>query len=176
MVYCRAFPTPQLPILSSHHHITSSSSHRSGHYSSLRQTTTPLLVLFLLVVFQEGGHRGGYGRPRGEGRRNAPRQGCLGRRSGPGTRLTPRSQPPRAPLALFPPSRTSDEPVRCRPRPGWSRRFSFNVRTGLVFGRTEECAETPHASSRIPLSSPPRHHSTCLSRQSSRFGAGEGAV
>ena len=94
------FPhTAALPILSSHHHITSSSSHRSGHYSSLRQTTTPLLVLFLLLVFQEGGNRGEYGRPRGEGRRNAPRQGCLGRRSGPGTRLSPRSQPPRAPLA-----------------------------------------------------------------------------
>ena len=35
----------------------------------------------------------------GKGGRNAPLQGCLGRRSGPGARISPRSQPPRAPLA-----------------------------------------------------------------------------
>ena len=49
---------------------------------------------------------GGIGENRGrlrpassEGGQNAPRQGCLGSRSGPGTRLSPRYHPPCAPLA-----------------------------------------------------------------------------
>ena len=52
------------------------------------------------------------GAPPGEGGRKARRQGCLGRRSSPGTWIFPRSLPPRAPLrSLFTPSHA---PVACR--------------------------------------------------------------
>ena len=60
-------------------------------------------------VFREGGNRGRLRPASSEGGRNSPRQGCLGRRAGPGTRPSPRSQPPRAPLApcFHPPDRLS---------------------------------------------------------------------
>ena len=52
-------------------------------------------------VIPEGGQRGGASaaRPRGGGGRNSRRPGCLGRPPGPGPWISPRSQPPLAPLA-----------------------------------------------------------------------------
>ena len=55
-----------------------------------------LKVMSKSKVAEEGGRV----RPAsGEGGRNARRQGRIGRRSGPGTWVSPRSRPPRAPLA-----------------------------------------------------------------------------
>ena len=56
-------------------------------------------------VFPEGEQRGRVRGASGEGGRKARRQGCLGRRSSPGTWYFPRSLPPvRAPCPLFSPS------------------------------------------------------------------------
>ena len=55
-------------------------------------------------VIPEGGQGGAITARLGEGGRNSRRQGCLRRCTGPGTWLSPRSLPPRAPLArLFSP-------------------------------------------------------------------------
>ena len=64
VVYCRAFPTPQLPILSSHHIFFIAS---VGSLLLELETNNNSTGLFLLLVFQEGGNRGEYGRPRGRG-------------------------------------------------------------------------------------------------------------
>ena len=52
----------------------------------------------------------------GERGRNALRQGCLGRRSSPGTRLSPRSWPPHTPRPLFSPSGTTSGARGCSVR------------------------------------------------------------
>ena len=66
-------------------------------------------------VFPEGGQRGRVRRASGEGGRNARHQGCLGRRSSPGTWHFPRSLPLSAPLppCFHPPEHT---PVKIPPR------------------------------------------------------------
>ena len=64
------------------------------------QTASPVASReHFILVFREGENRGRVRPASGEGGRNAPRQGCLGSRAGPGARISPRSQPPRAPLA-----------------------------------------------------------------------------
>ena len=72
-------------------------------------------------VFPEGEQRGRVRRASGEGGRKARCQGCLGRRSTPGTWRFPRSLPPRAPLApaASPRKHSSDlNKSEQRPRPG----------------------------------------------------------
>ena len=63
-------------------------------------------------VFPEGEQRGRVRRASGEDGRNTRRQGCLGRRSGPGTWIFPDIWPPRAPLApCFHPPETLHSPL-----------------------------------------------------------------
>ena len=73
-----------------------------GPHSSLHSS---LHFLETSGVILEGEQAGRVRPASGEGGRISRRQGCLGRRMGPGTGLPPRSPPPRAPLApLVPPS------------------------------------------------------------------------
>ena len=69
--------------------------------SSSGQWTLPLLHVVCVWSDSGGWTRGASTVRLGEGGRIARRQGGLGRRTGPGTRISPRSPPPRAPLAPF---------------------------------------------------------------------------
>ena len=64
-----------------------------------------------LGVLREGENRGRLRPASREGGRNAPRQGCLGRRSGPGPGFPPDLSPRAPPSPLFP-SRTTPETAR----------------------------------------------------------------
>ena len=80
------------------------------------------LSLSLWSVVRRVNSGGECGAPPGVGGRKARRQGCLGRRSSPGTWLFPRSLPPRAPLApCFHPPETLHRPDKTG-RTRWSRR------------------------------------------------------
>ena len=143
---------------------TSSAPPSSGaaplHTWTPKSVRHPVRDLDAARLFPEGEQRGRVRRAFGEGGRNARRQGCIGRRSSPGTWIFPRSPPPRAALTpCFHPPESLHTQIVAMKQPAaigtsTSARFSGNEGGGIHCFRVRRQGDP--GTRLFPRSQPPR--------------------